>query len=159
MLVVNSVTDNSSGGSKSTTQGEESFQTWAKFSMQETSKKSRCCWLETMWCGMVGIKEEKRELLPADIADWKWHQTSFTSHSKCSKGLFNGLYGDHWLGMNRHRVCIEKKITFISLGSIVPIVLYYHRTRSFRYLRFWTLCVACSIFENILRYSNMRQLD
>ena len=70
---------------------------------------------QTMWCGVVGIKEEKRELLPADIADWKWHQTSFTSHSKCSKGLFNGLYGDHWLGMNRHRVCIEKKYFYLYL--------------------------------------------
>ena len=56
MLVVNSVTDNSS--SKSTTQGEESFQTWAKFSMQETFPKraadSTVMWHQGLWHGRAG---------------------------------------------------------------------------------------------------------
>ena len=58
MLVVNSVTDNSSYSSKSTTQGEESFQTWAKFSMQETFPKraadSTVMWHQGLWHGRAG---------------------------------------------------------------------------------------------------------
>ena len=74
-FVVNFVTDSS----KSTTQGEESFQTWAKSS-------------KVFWSCQISITEEHFQPKRGGFY-WKlyilchnacvWHQTSFSFHSEC----------------------------------------------------------------------------
>ena len=53
----------------------------------------------------------------------------------------------------------KKKSELTSSGSITPIVLNYHSTRSFLHLRCGALCPFCSEVKKIFYYSNIRWLD